>query len=138
MIYINFVELHSQMLHTKFQNHRPSDSGEEDFFKGFSYLYPWQPSWSCELDHLYKLFFPLPKDAPHEVWFRLAKWFQRRCFHIMEIYMHIAPRQGQTTPRGQNFSININFLSICLFPVSFTHLIAFYHFSPFKCIGDPS
>ena len=31
MIYINFVELHSQMLHTKFQNHRPSGSEEEDF-----------------------------------------------------------------------------------------------------------
>ena len=30
MIYINFVELHSQMLHTKFQNHRPSASEEED------------------------------------------------------------------------------------------------------------
>ena len=27
----NFVELHSQMLHTKFQNHRPSGSEEEDF-----------------------------------------------------------------------------------------------------------
>ena len=26
MIYINFVELHFQMLHTKFQNHRPSGS----------------------------------------------------------------------------------------------------------------
>ena len=52
--------------------------------------------------------------------------------------MYIAPGQGQTTPRGQNFSININFLSICLFPVSFTHLIAFYHFSPFKYISDLS
>ena len=52
--------------------------------------------------------------------------------------IHIDPRQGQTTPRGQNFSININFLSICLFPVSFTHLIAFNKFSPFKCIGDLS
>ena len=31
MIYINFVELHSQMLHTKFQDHRPSGSGKEDF-----------------------------------------------------------------------------------------------------------
>ena len=31
MIYINFVELQSLMLHTKFQNHRPSGSGEEDF-----------------------------------------------------------------------------------------------------------
>ena len=31
MIYINFVELQSLMLHTKFQNHRLSGSGEEDF-----------------------------------------------------------------------------------------------------------
>ena len=31
MIYINFVELLSLMLHAKFQNHRPSGSGEEDF-----------------------------------------------------------------------------------------------------------
>ena len=30
MIYINFVELHSLMLQAKFQNHRPSSSGEED------------------------------------------------------------------------------------------------------------
>ena len=36
MIYINFVELHSQMLHTKFQNHRPSGSEEEDFLKVFA------------------------------------------------------------------------------------------------------
>ena len=35
MIYINFVELHSQMLHTKFQNHRPSGS-EEDFLNIFA------------------------------------------------------------------------------------------------------
>ena len=30
-IYINFAELLSVMLHAKFQNHRPSGSGEEDF-----------------------------------------------------------------------------------------------------------
>ena len=34
MIYINFVELLSLMLLAKFQNHRPSGTGEEDF-KGF-------------------------------------------------------------------------------------------------------
>ena len=37
MIYANFVELYFQMLHAKFQNHRPSGSVEEDF-KGFCYL----------------------------------------------------------------------------------------------------
>ena len=36
MIYINFVELHCLMLHAKFQNHRPSGSGEEDFLKDFA------------------------------------------------------------------------------------------------------
>ena len=37
MIYKNIVELQCPMLHAKFQNHRPSGSGEEDF-KGFCYL----------------------------------------------------------------------------------------------------
>ena len=32
MIYTNFVELHSLMFHAKFQNYRPSGSGEEVFF----------------------------------------------------------------------------------------------------------
>ena len=36
MIYINFVELYCLMLHAKFQNHRPSGSGEEDFLKVFA------------------------------------------------------------------------------------------------------
>ena len=35
MIYTNFVQLYCLMLHAKFQNHRPSGSGEEDF-KGFA------------------------------------------------------------------------------------------------------
>ena len=33
MIYINFVELHCLMLHTKYRNHWPSGSGEEDFYR---------------------------------------------------------------------------------------------------------
>ena len=49
------------MLHAKFQNHRPSGSGED--FKGFCDLLPWRPSWSCDLDHLNKLLFPLPNAA---------------------------------------------------------------------------
>ena len=31
MIYKNLVELNGLMLHAKFQNHRPSGSGEDDF-----------------------------------------------------------------------------------------------------------
>ena len=36
MIYINSVELLSLIFHAKFQNHRPSGSGEEDFLKVFA------------------------------------------------------------------------------------------------------
>ena len=36
MIYITFVELHCLMLHAKFQNHRPSGSGEEVFLNVFA------------------------------------------------------------------------------------------------------
>ena len=35
-IYINSVELNGLMLHAKFQNHRPSGSGEEDVLKDFA------------------------------------------------------------------------------------------------------
>ena len=55
------------MPHAKFQDHRTSGSVEEDF-KGFYHIWAWWPSWSCDLDHLYKLSFPLPVEAPQEIW----------------------------------------------------------------------
>ena len=67
MIYISFVELLSLMLHTKFQNHRPSGSGEEDFLM-FLLFIAMAAILSCDLDHSYKLSFSLPKNAPREVW----------------------------------------------------------------------
>ena len=48
------------MLHAQFQDHLIL---EKTIFKGFTW-----PSWSCDLDHLYKLSFPLPVEAPHEIW----------------------------------------------------------------------
>ena len=60
------------MLHAKFQ-----DIGflvlEKKIFKGFYYIWAWRPSWSCDLDHLYKLSFPLPKEAPHEIWLLIGQ-----------------------------------------------------------------
>ena len=60
------------MLHAKFQDHRIAGSGEEDF-KGFYHIWAWRPSWSCDLDHLYKLSFPLPKEAPHKIWLLIGQ-----------------------------------------------------------------
>ena len=45
------------MLHAKFQDHRTSGSGEEDF-KGFT-IYGPGGHLVCDLDHLYKRSFPL-------------------------------------------------------------------------------
>ena len=71
---MSFVELESLMLHVKFQDHRTSGSGEE-IFEGFFQIWAGRPFWSCDLDHLYKLSFPLPKEATHEIWLLLAKRF---------------------------------------------------------------
>ena len=54
------------MLHANFQDHRTSGSGDEDFLSVYHIL-AWRPSWSCDLDHLYKLSFTLPKEAPHKI-----------------------------------------------------------------------
>ena len=57
------------MLHAKFQDHRTSSSGEEDFLSFYHIcILAWRPSWSCDLGHLYKLSFPFPKEASHEIW----------------------------------------------------------------------
>ena len=40
------------MLHAKFQDHRTSGSGEEDFLRFLPYMGV-GPSWSCDLDYLY-------------------------------------------------------------------------------------
>ena len=40
-------------------------------------------------------------------------------FIFMILYMHIAPGQGQTAPRGQNFDVNRNVFSFHSFVTSF-------------------
>ena len=54
------------------------------FLKGFYHIWSWWPSWTCDLDHLNKLSSPHPMEAPHEIWFQSAWWFQRRrCLKMM-------------------------------------------------------
>ena len=65
------------MLHTKFRRNVPAGSGEEDFLMFLPYM-GMTAILVIDLDHLYKLSFPLPKEAPHKIWLRLAKGFQRR------------------------------------------------------------
>ena len=52
--------------------------------KGFYHLCAYWPSWSCDLDHLYEIWFPVPKEAPHKIWLRLAKRFGGRCLKMVD------------------------------------------------------
>ena len=48
----------------------------------------------------------------------------------MILYMYIAPGQGQTTPRGQSFDVNRNFLSLHSFVAKMSlksDFIQFFH-----------
>ena len=56
------------MLHAKFQDHRTSGSGEEDF-KGLNHIWERRPSWPCDLDHLYKIWLPVSMKASQKMWF---------------------------------------------------------------------
>ena len=55
------------MLHAKFRNHRLSLVLKilKKIFKVFAIHSHGDHLGSCELDHLYKVSFPIPKDAPH-------------------------------------------------------------------------
>ena len=47
------------MLQAKIQDHRTSGSREEkNSFRSFYHIRAWRLSWSCDLEHLYKLSFP--------------------------------------------------------------------------------
>ena len=58
---------------------------EKKIFLGFYHIWPWRPSWSCDQDHLSKLSFPHPIEAPYEIWLWLAQWFlRRRCLKSVD------------------------------------------------------
>ena len=70
------------MLHTKFQGHQPYGPGEEDFLRLLPYM-GMAAILSYDLDHLNKLLFLFPIDAPYEIWLESAKWFQKKMFEIL-------------------------------------------------------
>ena len=76
---------------------------EKKIFKSFYHIWALRPSWSCDLDHLYKLLFPLPKEAPHYLaligqTLSVEKMFENGG-HI-QVY---SPRAGADNHLGSNF-----------------------------------
>ena len=53
---------------------------EKKIFKGFYHIWAWWPSWSMDHDHFSNFLFLQPKEAPYEIWTKLAQGLQRRSF----------------------------------------------------------
>ena len=51
---------------------------EKKIFKGFYHIWAWRPSWSMDHNHFSNFLFPQPKEAPYEIWAKLAQGLQRR------------------------------------------------------------
>ena len=68
IIYMNFVEPEYKRLNAKFHDHRTISFVGEDFLIFFYNIWVWRPSWLFDLDHLYRLCFPLHNEASHIIW----------------------------------------------------------------------
>ena len=129
MIYITFIELHSLMFDAKFQYHRPSGSGDEDFFMVFA-IY----SHGDHLGHvtltIYINFHSLFLRMLHmKFGFDWPSGFKGE----LCILWQYAPGWEQTCPCGPHSFRIINLLSICPFPQRFSLQMTFF---PFRCMGD--
>ena len=113
------------MLHTKYQGHQPSGSGEA-IFKGFYNIWAWRSSWSCDQSILQKLWLTYHKESSHENWVHLDRWFVRKlCFNILMGLQYERPKlKGQPWPLEltvnplyndtlYNSKILYNVISIC-------------------------
>ena len=64
----------------------------------FYHIWAWRPSWSCDLDHLYKLSFPLPKDAPRSLALIGQAVSEEKIFEIVD------DDEGRTPDHGHPIS----------------------------------
>ena len=103
MIYIHFIELYALMLHAKFQNHRPSGSGEEDF-KMIFLIYSHGGHLCHETWINYINFHPLFIWMLHvKFGFDWSSGFRQK-MKIMVIYFNIAPEHEQNPPGAKLFT----------------------------------
>ena len=64
------------MPYTKFQGHQPL--GFEEIDEGFYHIWAWKPSWSWDLEHLNKLSFQHPMEAPNEIGLQTTFYYFRK------------------------------------------------------------
>ena len=74
---------------------------EKKIFKGFYHIWAWRPSRSMNCDHFSNLSFPQPKEAPYEIWAKLAQRLQRRSRLKFWIFFPYKCIRKQNWPHGK-------------------------------------
>ena len=78
IILATLVDPLSPMIYANIQPQSILSVLEKKIFKGFYHIWAWRPFWSTNRKHFSNLLFPLPKEAPYEIWAKLAQRLQRR------------------------------------------------------------
>ena len=98
------------------------------FFKVFTVYGAWRPSWSCDLDHLNKLSFPHPMEAPDEIWLigqavfeesvDDGRWWRTLTYTIslpVSLRLRWAKIQGKTGLKKEHKAIKLRtFVFVCV------------------------
>ena len=83
IILATLVDPLSPMIYANIQPQSILDSREEVFY----HIWAWRPSWSTNHDHFSNLLFPLSKEAPYEIWAKLAREApEEKLFEILNIF----------------------------------------------------
>ena len=99
---------------------------EKKTFKGFYHIWAWRPPWSINCDHFSILSFPQPKEAPYEIWAKLAQRLQRRSRLKFWIFFPYKCIRKQNWPNGkkvkcQSTTIILATFGALQFPMIFSH-----------------
>ena len=121
---------------------------KKKIFKGFYHIWAWGPSRSTNRDHFSNLLFPLPKEAPYEIWAKLAQRLQRRsCLKFWTFFPYKCILRKQNWPYCKKVKCQCTTIILAILvalpflmiyvkiqPCSVLEKI-FKGFSPYKCKG---
>ena len=83
---------------------------EEKIFKEFYHIWAWRPSWSCDLDHEYKLLFFLSQGGSAENLFLIDRAVLAEKLFENDGHIHVySPGAGADNPHGSIFSLTVLF-----------------------------
>ena len=80
---------------------------EKKIFKGFYQIWAWWPSWSTHRDHFSNFLFPLPKEAPYEIWKIGPEAPEEKLFEILNIFPIQMHKVAKLTLPKKRSNVNV-------------------------------